>query len=207
MRGSVLFVCSANVCRSPLMQYSFLEAVPEATDWDVASAGVAAREGAPPCSLSLSLLQEEDVHAQAATHRATQLDRDQLQADLVIVASRAERATIAQHSPDVRWRVFTLAEAVYLGRSAGQHYPGEREQPGTVAQYAQMLDSQRGMLVLPRPRNQRRYLSGLEQPHPLDISDGHQLRRRAHTRTLRRIRTEITEFSSLLAGFVAAVEQ
>lgn len=201
MNGSILFVCSANVCRSPLMQHAFLDSVAHADDWSVASAGVSAREGTPPCDLAISYVRADKAYALAAAHRAVPLDRDLLQAKLVIVASRAERAAIAQHSPELRWRVFTLSEAVYLGRSAAPRYPGERARPGTLEQYAQLLDSHRGMLVLPRPRNQRRYLSNWEQPHPLDIPDGHHLRRRAHTNTLKRVRAEITEFATQLSSF------
>lgn len=207
MRGSVLFVCSANVCRSPLMQHAFLESVTHAADWDVASAGVSARAGATPCDLALSFIRDDDTYALASKHRAAQLDRDLLKAELVIVASRAERASIAQLAPELRWRVFTLSEAVYLGRSTAPRYPGEPAQPGTVNQYAQLLDAQRGMLVLPRARNQRRYLNTREQPHPLDIPDGHHLRRGAHAKALKRVRTEITEFATQLSDFRDASEQ
>lgn len=201
MKGSILFVCTANICRSPLMQMSFLESVPNAADWNVTSAGISAREGSRMCELSSSLVRSDEARAGSEAHRSTQLDHAQLRTDLVIVASRAERSAIAQRSPAMRWRVFTLSEAVYLGRSIAPSYPGQQSQPGTVNQYAQLLDAQRGMLVLPRPRNQRRYLSSWEHPHPLDIPDGHHLRRRAHVQSLKRVRSEITELSTQIVNF------
>lgn len=201
MRGSVLFVCSANVCRSPLMKYTFLDAVPDAAAWSVSSAGVAASEGNGACEAALPFIRSDELYEQALTHHATQLDDLSLRADLVIVASRAERAIIAQHSPELRWRVFTLSEAVYLGRSAAEPCDGTETRPVTASEYAQLLDSQRGMLVLPKIRGQHRYLSGAEQPHPLDVPDAHHLRRRAHTRLFKRVRNETAELAAHLSGF------
>lgn len=201
MRGSILFVCAANVCRSPLMQYAFLDAVADADEWEVASAGVSAREGARVCRLALPLVRSEAARSLAEAHRSARVDEARLQADLVIVASRAERAALARRSPEARWRVFTLSEAVFLGRYASTRCPAEPAQPGTVTRYAQLLDEQRGMLVLPRPKKQRRFPGLWEQPHPLDIADGHHRRRRAHTSTLRRVRVEVAELSSQLADF------
>lgn len=204
MRGSILFVCTANVCRSPLMQYTFLSAAPDPGEWSVASAGVAAREGAPMCGIARALVRSEQERCSADAHRSAPLDDAGLQTDLVIAASRAERAALAQRSPEARWRVFTLSEAVLLGRYVETLEPCDATQPGTADQYAQLLDAQRGMLVIPRPQRQRRVLGLGERAHPLDIPDGHRRRRRAHTGALKRVRAEAAELSSQLASFRGA---
>lgn len=201
MRGTMLFVCAANVCRSPLMQYTFLDSVHNPESWEVASAGTSAQEGSPVCDLSLSYVQSEQSQTRAAAHQSAQVDEASLQADLVIVASRAERAALAERSPETRWRVFTLTEAVFLGQFTATPCPQDARQPSTVQQYAQLLNEQRGMFVLPRPRKQRRYLSSWEQPHQLDIPDGHLRSRRSHVSTLKRVRSEIAQLSTQLTSF------
>ncbi|QBE49124.1 hypothetical protein [Leucobacter triazinivorans] len=208
MRGSILFVCAANVCRSPLMQYTFLDSVADSEQWAVSSAGVSAREHAATCELGRAFVRSEPLRAAASAHRATPVDGAQLRADLIIVPSRSERAALARRAPDARWRLFTLSEAVLLGRHAAAHRlhetalrAPEESRPGAVAQYAEMLDAHRGSLVIPRPRKQRRVLSRREAPHPLDIPDAHHRRRHAHAAVLRRVRAETAEFAAQLDGF------
>lgn len=208
MRGSILFVCAANVCRSPLMQYTFLDSVAEPAEWEVSSAGVSARERASACELACAFVRSEPLRAAASAHRAAPVDGAQLRADLIVVPSRAERAALARRAPDARWRLFTLSEAVLLGRYAAAHrfpetalrFP-EETRPGTAAQYAELLDAHRGSLVLPRPRKPRRVLSRWDPPHPLDIPDAHRRRRHAHAAVLRRVRAEAAEFAAQLDGF------
>lgn len=207
MKGSILFVCTANVCRSPLMQYTFLGAVPDSADWAVASAGAFAREGARICDVALSSVRSPRLRSQAEAHRSVPVDDALMRADLVIVASRAERAALAQREPGARSRVFTLSEAVLLGRCAATRQHSETDETATISQYAQLLDAQRGMLVIPRPRRQRRLLGTGEHAHPLDIPDGHQRRRGAHVRVLKRVQAEADALASQMVRFSGANER
>ncbi|NVB36904.1 low molecular weight phosphotyrosine protein phosphatase [Pseudenhygromyxa sp. WMMC2535] len=91
----VLFVCYANVCRSPLAEGLFRHlaeqrGVLEALRID--SAGTAAMEGSPPHRLSREIA---DAHGFALTGHARQLVRDDLSRfDHVVVMDRQNYATL-----------------------------------------------------------------------------------------------------------------
>jgi protein-tyrosine phosphatase len=203
MTGSVLFVCAANVCRSPLMRFTFLASTAR-DDWSAASAGISARPGAAMCDLARSMVRDPAAAALAAAHRSASVDEAFAAPgpapDLVIVASRAERAALATRDPDLRARLFTLSEAVLLGRIvAAQRADGSASDTSPGA-YARRLDAQRGMLVFPRPPR-RRPLGGASAGHPLDIPDDHHRRRGPHTATLKRVRAETEELAAQVQAF------
>ena len=203
MTGSVLFVCAANVCRSPLMRYTFLGSTAR-DDWAAASAGISARPGAAMCDLARSAVRDPLAAALAAEHRSASVDEAFAAPgpapDLVIVASRAERAALATRDPDLRARLFTLSEAVLLGRIVAAQQDGGPEVDTSPGAYARVLDGQRGMLVFPRPPR-RRPLGGASAGHPLDIPDEHHRRRGPPTATLKRVRAEAAEFAAQVQTF------
>lgn len=175
MIQSVLFVCAQNICRSPLMAAAFEEGFAAGGDiassgveWVVGSAGTQAEPGKRSCRVAV------DIEKGASGHRSARLDADHLDAaDLVIAASLAERALIAQLRPNARTRTFTLREALLLG---------ERPVSATsLAEYAVALDARRGTLDLP---NRRPLLWRREAAHPLDVVDVHHFGPRAHRRGL-----------------------
>jgi RpiB/LacA/LacB family sugar-phosphate isomerase len=55
---TILFVCTGNVCRSPMAEGLFRHAVKGRTDYDVLSAGVGAVEGLPPSEHAVRALRE-----------------------------------------------------------------------------------------------------------------------------------------------------
>ncbi|GAA2177907.1 hypothetical protein GCM10009847_05840 [Leucobacter tardus] len=199
MTGSVLFVCAANVCRSPLMRYTFLGSTAR-DDWAAASAGISARPGAAMCDLARSAVRDPAAAALAAEHRSASVDEAFAAPgpapDLVIVASRAERAALATRDPDLRPRLFTLSEAVLLGRIVAARQNDGLAVDTSRGAYARLLDAQRGMLVVPRPPRRRPWSGGASTGHPLDIPDDHHRRRGPHMATLKRVRAETEEFAS-----------
>lgn len=187
-----MFVCAANVCRSPLMAYSFAEAArAHATTWTVSSGGVSAKEPLAICEIAAGILSEHGVGDEViASHRALRVVPDHLdRQDLIITASKDERAIVAMMRPALRSRTFTLNEAVALGSVA----PIESElesssaaaagDAGRLAHYAGVLHLRRGTMLVPPPvapsRRRRRV-----EPDPHDIPDVHHRRRRPHTATL-----------------------
>lgn len=63
---------------------------------------------------------------------------------------------------------------------------------------AELLDSQRGVIVIPRPARQRQVLRGRPDRSPLDVPDVHMKGHHAHLRMLKRVLAESTELASQL---------
>lgn len=109
---TILVVCTANVCRSPLaagrIQADLHAAgIEHAT---VRSAGTDADLGSPMCPQSATRL-GQDPH----DHAPRELTADLLQhADLVIALDRTHRAAAARLAPACRPRLFTLRQAADL---------------------------------------------------------------------------------------------
>ena len=103
---SVLFVCTANICRSPAME---LVARDLAGDADIvfASAGTHARGGLPmnaEMTATLPALTSGDF-------RSRHLDRTVLTgADLVLTAEQVHRRHILDDHPQLHRKVFTLGQ-------------------------------------------------------------------------------------------------
>lgn len=105
---SVLFVCSGNICRSPLAE-QILRARTVGAPMAVSSAGTIALDGdaMTAAAAALSLRLGGDPRA----HRARLLTRDIVaDADLILTATRAHRASVAQLVPRASRRAFTVRE-------------------------------------------------------------------------------------------------
>jgi protein-tyrosine-phosphatase len=104
----ILYVCTANVCRSPSAQVLLLDGVSalDLPDVVAASAGVQAVHGTPGCDLAPAL------RSRSSAHRSRPLDRASVQwADLVLTAERAHIGMAVDLAPEVRSRAFTMLQA------------------------------------------------------------------------------------------------
>lgn len=188
MIARVLFVCAQNVCRSPLMADSFGHAVDgdwfldsHGGEWTVCSGGTHARPGAVPCRVTV------DLAPGTGAHRSSEISREDVDAaDLVIVASRAERSWIAQLAPSARPRTFTLREALMLDEGVGGSPISDGE---TFRAYVAALDAQRGIAEI-RPRSRMPWRRNPE--NPLDIRDVHRVGGKAHLRGLQEVVEDAT---------------
>jgi len=57
----VVFVCTGNVCRSPMAEGLFLRLLDQDTQVQVSSAGIGAFDGDPPSRNSITVMQSEGV--------------------------------------------------------------------------------------------------------------------------------------------------
>lgn len=119
----ILFVCTGNVCRSPLAERLLRAGLADRAGDDgveVTSAGTRALVGEPMTAETADLVARHG--GDPAGHRARQLTADLLaEADLVLALTREHRAAVAQLHPPVVRRVMTLRET---GRLAPLVPPG-----------------------------------------------------------------------------------
>lgn len=217
LMGRLCFVCAANVCRSPMMQFTFREKV---TDWShidgwlLSSRGTGLGEPSQICKVVERMLRgHPGADRFALDHRPRALVAKHLEEqDLVVVATVRERGRLARLSPAVRSRVFTLREATMLG--AGVPTPVEldraadmmAEEWNTPARaYARLLSERRGLVTNPPGNWVARGVMGSRGSNPLDIPDGHHRGLLQHTWTLRRVQAEVECLADQISRFLGAL--
>jgi protein-tyrosine phosphatase len=176
--ATLVLVCTANVCRSPLAERvatarladrGWLGAVP------VVSAGVRAAEGQPMCAVSATLLEPGEPAPDG--HVARQATREIVDAaGLVLVMEREQRGEVARLAPGSQAKVFTLREVGPLVEEAAQRIEEGAPRPSDLAELARLLHSVRGFRApLPPAEPKRRpwWRKAEELPDPLTIVDGH----------------------------------
>ncbi len=124
----VLFVCTANQCRSPMAELLFQQALQhhERTPaWDVSSAGTFAPDGRPMHPLARSVLEDRGIVVNGFKSR--QLTPEIIaDSDLILTAERTHRAEVVAVIPEALHRTFTLrqfARLVEVGSSAPRDTP------------------------------------------------------------------------------------
>lgn len=118
----VLFVCTGNICRSPLAQVLLQRALAERSvgDFDVSSAGTGAWDGAPASEGAYLVALERGLDL--SQHRARLLTRELVEtADLVFTMARHHRARVQELGGE--GRVFVLGE--YAGRAGEEAEVGD----------------------------------------------------------------------------------
>lgn len=96
----ILFICTGNVCRSPMAEGLMRARVPGAwkTELDISSAGTFGWDGQPASSLGVSVMKDLDIDT--TNHRARVLTPELVDgADLIVVMEQAHRDEIVRISP------------------------------------------------------------------------------------------------------------
>ncbi|WP_194420394.1 low molecular weight phosphatase family protein [Microbacterium abyssi] len=137
----ILFVCTANVCRSPYMEYKLraMLAARSSAEVSIGSAGTRALQGhemAAPLSQRL-----RDRGTDPSGFRAVPLRREMLEsAAIVVTATREHRRQVVQHSHAAADRTFTLAQLARLLGAA----PADASASGSVAELVIAAHGARG---------------------------------------------------------------
>ena len=110
-RRSILFVCTGNLCRSPMAAglAQHLLAQMGANLWEVRSAGTNALDGSPPTPSAIQVLAERGIDiSEHRAHQVTQVDLDQAQ--LVLTMTAAHRQALISQFPEQRSKIELLSE-------------------------------------------------------------------------------------------------
>lgn len=109
---SVLFVCTANICRSPLAEALFRDMVrDEPGEWKVESAGTWALVGEPAAQKSQQVLAERGLDA--SDHRARSVSLELLNSfKLILTMENGHKEALQIEFPAIKGRVYTLSEMV-----------------------------------------------------------------------------------------------
>jgi protein-tyrosine phosphatase len=118
VRFTILFVCHANLCRSPLAEHLARCALDdafgsEAASVTVASAGTHAYGGSPMHEHSATVLAENGADSAGFLNRRVEASL-LTGADLVLTAGRAQRSACAELAPESLRRTFTLRQFARL---------------------------------------------------------------------------------------------
>jgi protein-tyrosine-phosphatase len=111
---SILFVCTANICRSPLAVGLFRKIVserPDHTDWRVESAGTWGLDGEPAADGSRFVMMEKGIDI--GPHRARTVTRELLgEFDLILTMEAGQKEALKLEFPEVASRIFQLSEII-----------------------------------------------------------------------------------------------
>jgi protein-tyrosine phosphatase len=140
---SVLVVCTANVCRSPLAARLLTSSL----DVPVLSAGARAVPGLPACPSALALTPSGD-HANRSDHASVPLEAGHVRSvSLVLGAAREHRSAAIALVPNAQRKAFTLLQAARLAAwlaDQGVKAPPELAGEERLAWWVDELDAVRG---------------------------------------------------------------
>ena len=105
----VLFVCTANICRSFMAERIFRKRLKENShsDIEVSSASLFDMEGAPADPGAVDILEEKGFDGYG--HKSKLLTEDMVaETDMILVMDQQHRKTIIENYPDAKGKVFLL---------------------------------------------------------------------------------------------------
>src|SRR5664279_6259993 len=106
---TILFVCTGNVCRSPMAEGIFRQAVQGRDDYRVTSAGLGAAEGAPPSAYAVQAVKELGIDISGLRSRMLTAELVQ-QADYIFGMTHSHLDTVAMLYPQAAEKTFLLRE-------------------------------------------------------------------------------------------------
>lgn len=111
---SILFVCSANICRSPMAAALFrkkLEHLPKSKKWRVESAGTWGLDGSDMADSVKTVLEEMGITAEE--HSARTVDPALLDSfDLIVAMEKDQVEALRIEFPKISGRVYLLSEMI-----------------------------------------------------------------------------------------------
>ena len=106
---TILFVCTGNVCRSPMAEGIFRQAVQGRGDYRVTSAGLGAAEGSPPSAYAVQAVKELGIDISGLRSRMLTADLVD-QADYIFGMTHSHIDTVKVLYPQAEEKTFLLRE-------------------------------------------------------------------------------------------------
>ena len=124
---AILFVCTANICRSPIamgMLRNMLAEKHVEGDWLVESAGTWGLEGDPAAAGSQAVM--NNLGIDIGDHRARSVDYDLLQHfDLILTMEIGQKEALRMEFPEFSDRIYLLSEMTGQKRDIEDPYGGQ----------------------------------------------------------------------------------
>ena len=138
----LLFVCTGNTCRSPMAEHLCRKWLGEKSDWQVASAGVAACPGMPASRTAIELLARNGLDL--SQHRSRCLTPEEVdRARLIVVMTGMHRDVVVQRYPAALDRVQVLTS---FGSGSGPIRDIEDPMGGAMSDYQRTYDDINALL-------------------------------------------------------------
>ena len=107
MAPLLLFVCTGNICRSPMAAEILRLALPKSSPWRVVSAGLSAYEGAGASEFAIAAMR--DIGGDLTPHRSQPVTPGLVQqAAAIVVMTAAHQKTFLGRFPEAREKLFLL---------------------------------------------------------------------------------------------------
>jgi protein-tyrosine-phosphatase len=206
MTNTLLTICSANICRSPLavavLDYAFMVHGLQHRI-TLRSRGMDVVQGQRFCELALQVARSNGIWTKLAEgHRATALEPGALyDADLILAADRRVRSRVIKLDPRAGERTFTFREAAALARLVAVD---DHDRPHDLSGFAAALNDNRGLTDLPaleRPSSLPWHRLKL---HAYDVPDAHLDPHISHRVVYRTLVPAVQELASHLTAFASA---
>jgi protein-tyrosine phosphatase len=156
-RFRILVVCTANICRSPMIERMLRHGLVErlgtdAARFEVASAGTWGHDGPSMHEFSAQVLTDRGIDASGFSPRVLAAEMVD-QSDLVLTAAREHRAAVVTMRPSASRRTFTLLE---FARLLGPVDPATLPTDDVVARARALVEEaagNRGLVPPDRPED------------------------------------------------------
>ena len=104
---NVLFICTGNICRSPIAEYLFRGRLGPNLPWTAGSAGLSAVDGLPASQSAIAVMSEAGIDIK--THRSRELTGELIDtATIILVMTEDHALEVKKRFPKARDRVHLL---------------------------------------------------------------------------------------------------